>query len=183
MAERQLPSIDLLRQLLRYEPETGKLFWKERSLSMFSDEAKGRSWNTSWAGKPAMSYLGKTGYLVGNIGRKVFKSHRVAWAIFHGEWPTTDIDHINGDRTDNRINNLRLVTRQDNLRNMGIPVHNSSGHIGVSWSKERHKWLAYINVNRRMIPLGRFDRLEDAVAARKVADKQYGFHKNHGARR
>lgn len=105
MAERQLPSIDLLRQLLRYEPETGNLFWKERPVEMFEPKGRGaqgnaNTWNSRHAGKQA--FITKhEGYLRGAVFAINIIAHRVAWAMHYGEWPSDCIDHVNGDGTNN----------------------------------------------------------------------------------
>ncbi len=90
------------------------------------------------------------------------------------------IDHINGDRGDNRISNLRVVTSTENNRNKAINKNNTSGVTGVTWSKSRRKWIAQIHIGKIGKALGGFDRVEDAIAARKNAETRYGFHENHG---
>ncbi len=107
-------------------------------------------------------------------------SHRAAWAIYYGEYPKNHIDHINGVRTDNKIINLRDVTRSENQRNMKTHKHNTSGHTGVGFHKKTEKWRANIWKNNKQIHLGLFDDFEGAVAARKSAEKKYNYHPNHG---
>lgn len=184
MAE-NLPSIDTLRLLLRYEPETGRLFWRERPVSMFADGGHSAAhcaakWNAKFAGKEALAALNKRGYLVGSIFNGDVTAHRAIWAIVHGEWPQRQVDHINGNRTDNRISNLRLVTNAENSRNAARSRNNSSGVTGVHWFKKSGKWQASIMVNKRSLHIGLFTDFEDAVAARKAAEAKHGFHKNHG---
>lgn len=113
---------EILRQLLRYEPETGKLFWLERGPKWFSDKPVGQqhnanAWNAKYAGKEAFTSVGFNGYRQGSVFRQGMNLHRVAWAIHHGEWPD-HIDHINRDRLDNRICNLRSVTKAENAKNL-----------------------------------------------------------------
>jgi hypothetical protein len=175
----------MLRTLLRYEPETGKLFWLERDASLFRDlkfsaDRNCRIWNTRYAGAEAFKADDGKGYLVGSIFGRAYNAHRVIWALIHGEWPKAEIDHINGDRSDNRISNLRSVSVQENARNSKLPADNTSGAIGVSWKKRDARWQAYIAVNRRHIHLGYFDDFDAAVAARKEAELRLGFHPNHG---
>jgi len=104
----------------------------------------------------------------------------VIWAIFYGEWPSGQVDHINGVRDDNRIVNMRDVSHQDNCRNAARPRTNTSGVSGVVWDKPHKKWRAEIRANGKMKNLGRFAIFDDAVAVRKSAEVEYGYHPNHG---
>jgi hypothetical protein len=173
MRETRTLSIDYLRKRLRYEPDTGKLFWLDY-------EGVAKQWRTRRAGKEAFTSVGSVGYYKGSIDRVMYTTHRVAWAIYHGEWPTGQIDHINGVRTDNRIVNLRVVTCQENQRNAAIHKDNSSGIGGVSWCKNSSKWRARVMVDRRYISLGYFDTIEEAAEVRKQANNKYGFTDRHG---
>lgn len=176
------PSV--LRALLAYNPETGELTWLPRGGEFFkntsqSPEHNAAAWNAKFAGKPALIANGGDGYKGGSIFNRKYIAHRVAWAIYYGEWPVGHVDHINHNRTDNRISNLRVVTRVENMRNAKIRQDNSSGVTGVCWDAARGKWRAEINGVRRTM-LGRFDSLDDAVAARKAAERLHGYHENHG---
>jgi len=178
---RKLPSPRVLRRLIQYCPKTGDFVWKKRPLWMFGgSEPRWRSWNTSWAGKPTCSSTTARGYNSGCVLNSDIYAHRVAWAIHYGEWPSGQIDHINGERTDNRIENLREVTSQENARNRRRTERNTSGIVGVSWSKRKRKWFARIGVNGEDVFLGHFDCKQDAAYARKAAERKYGFHPNHG---
>jgi hypothetical protein len=88
-------------------------------------------------------------------------------------WPEDQIDHINRIRTDNRISNLREVSHKQNHQNRSKSSHNTSGHSGVSWYKQKSRWRAQITHNQKDIHLGLFTNLEDAIAARKAAEKLY----------
>ena len=183
MAKRPLPSPEVLRQLLHYEPETGKLFWKPRDISLFEGKYRQRAhaiFAARFEGKEALTADNGYGYKQGRIFDKLHMAHRVIWALVHGEWPSQDVDHINGNRSDNRAENLRAVSRTENMRNARRPNHNTSGHIGVRWQPNAGKWRARIKVDRRTIHVGYFDSLDAAVAARKEAEAVYGFHQNHG---
>lgn len=171
---------ELLRQLLCYEPETGKLFWLSRSRDYFTSEGQCKSWNTRFVGKEAVTSINKHGYNHGQIFARNYSAHRVAWAMHYGAWPDGQIDHINHDKLDNRINNLRVVTNKENNRNRGRATNNTSGHTGVSWHKRDQKWLASIVVDDKKKNLGRFDSKDDAIAARANASRLLGFHQNHG---
>ena len=181
---KELPSPELLRKLLRYEPDTGKLYWRERTLDMFVDKKQGAKhnsaqWNCKYAEKDALACVDQRGYKRGKIFGRVYLAHRVIWAMYYGEWPDY-IDHINGVRDDNSISNLRSVTALENSRNAKRRYDNVSGVCGVGWLSDRKKWYARIKVDGKNKHLGCFTNFECAVAARKDAETKYGFHKNHG---
>lgn len=183
MAKRADITPELLRQLLRYEPETGMYFWKERPASMFSSEGYCKKWNTQYANKQSMTTKGGDNYYQIRVLGINFKAHRVVWAMHYGEWPNGSIDHINGVQTDNRITNLRVVSHSENLKNMGVRKNNTSGVVGVCWDKREHRWKAFIRQGGKMFNLGNFDKIEDATQARKKAEIAFGFHPNHGTRK
>jgi len=113
-----------LRQLLDYDPETGKLTWKARDSSQFTrsyglcgPRHQAAVWSAKNAGREAFTYTNEHGYRKGKVDRQVYAAHRVAWAIYYGEWPKQIIDHINGEKSDNRITNLRDVSNSVNMRN------------------------------------------------------------------
>lgn len=122
------------------------------------------------------------GYIQVYLNGRYYKGHRIAWEMTYGEIPEGyEIDHINHIRSDNRLCNLRLVSKSENQRNLSKYKNNTSGVTGVSWDKSKNKWVAQIHVNRKHINLGRFDNPLDAAAARKRAEIKYGFHDSHGA--
>lgn len=167
-------------KLLHADFGTGKLFWLPRPLSMFKTKKSFATWNARYAGKEAFTAVEKHGYLHGAVHNHKQKAHRVMWLLHTGEWPIGQIDHINGDRSDNRIENLRQVSPAENARNMRRPSDNKSGAIGVCWHKSAGKWHAQIKSGGCNRHLGLFENFEAAVAARKAAEAEYGFHKNHG---
>lgn len=180
---KSLPPPELLCKLLRYEPDTGKLYWRERDVDMFVDgghtaKHSCAKWNSRFAGKEAFT-ADSHGYKVGDIFDRTYKAHRVIWAIVHNEWPDT-IDHINGISDDNRIDNLRSVSQAENLRNAKRPSNNTSGVCGVVWNKAANKWQAQIGTGYKVKNLGLFTDFDEAVAARKTAEIKYGYHENHG---
>ena len=177
---KDLPSPETLRKLLRYEPETGKLYWRERPREFFKTDIDCRRWNAKHSGKEAFTAQNVGGYLRGMIFRQVFFAHRVILALSMGEWPTGQIDHVNGDTSDNRIDNLRDVTPSENARNRRIRADSASGVNGVSWRKNRGKWTAYISHGGRLCYLGLFSDIQDAAAARKAAEFGHGFTDRHG---
>lgn len=168
----ELPSAVYIRERLNYDPETGVFVWRYC-------EAMRREWNTRWAGKDAGSFSGDR-YRRIRINGGLHLAHRIAWIITHGDWPADQIDHINGDPSDNRISNLRTVSNAENGRNQAIRSDNTSGVMGVCWDKSRGKWQASIMVDQRQIHIGRFTDLADAIAARAAAEIAHGFHQNHG---
>lgn len=173
MTTKNLPPVEYLRKRLRYEPETGKLFWLDC-------EEMSKSWRTRRSGKEAFTAPDGDGYRLGAIDGVLFKSHRVAYAIYHGKWPDGHIDHVNGIRSDNRIENLRDVSNQENARNQNMRRRNTSGVVGVQWDDSRKKWCAQITVSGKNIHLGRFLTFEEAVASRLAANERFGFSKRHG---
>lgn len=167
-------------QLLKYEPETGKLFWLPRPVEMFPSEPLRKTWSTRYSGKETFTAIDSNGYRVGSIFGRMYKAHRVVWLVHKGSWPAGEIDHINGDRADNRIVNLRDVSPSENHRNQRRRSDNSSGFCGVRWHKRDQKWMAQIKVYGKWSHLGYFENFEDAVAARLAANTKYGFTERHG---
>jgi hypothetical protein len=184
MNENEIITPKSLRKLLSYDKKSGLFYWKKRTSNQKYDnfqisEEICKSWNTRFAGKQAFTGKFNTGYHHSAIFKKKILAHRAAWAITYGYWPST-IDHINGDRSDNRIENLREVTASENARNRAMQSNNTSGKMGVSWSKSKRKWSSYIKINKVKRHLGYFDNFNDAALARKRAEAQLGFHSNHG---
>lgn len=180
MASRSDITPELCRQLLRYEPETGRLFWLPRPREMFSSAQGFGGWNAKFPGKEAFTASNDDGYRVGNLLGLLFRAHRVAWAIAYGDWPALQIDHRNGDKSNNRLSNLREVTNQENQRNVRLTKNNSSGVCGVNWRKALGKWHARIGIDGKIRHLGVFDNLADATAARRSAEQELGFSVTHG---
>lgn len=175
----QIP-IELLHELMICTPETGELFWKRRDAHHFCETHVWKTWNIRYAHKPALSCINGTGYKAGTVKGTRVPAHRVIWAMTFGEWPSEDIDHINGNRADNRIENLRAVSRQENTKNKATQKNSGSQVSGVMWAKRNEKWRARITVNGRRVDLGLHSTFDEAVAARKTAECRYGFHPNHG---
>ena len=175
-----LPCPLFIKEVIDYNPDTGEAWWKERPGN--------NKFNSTKAGKKIIvkpSSGGAPRHQIGfndGVNRKKIYYSRVVWCWIYGEWPDQDkvVDHIDGDYMNNRKNNLRLVTRAENSRNLKKAVNNSSGHSGVSWHKPMKKWIAKISVNGKEIWLGSFDNKEDAIIVRKKAEIEHGYHKNHG---
>lgn len=175
MTKRILPTPGELRQLLRYEPETGKLFWKPRPLDMFLSERAGKSWNTKWSGKEALTSIDNHGYRKGDVFGRTYKAHRVIWAIHYGEWPEDKIDHRDNDKLNNRIVNLREATNSENAYNRGAWKSNATGFKGVSWVSGAKPFRAQIGFGGKLIHLGCHATAESAHAAYcEAAEKYHG---------
>ncbi len=180
MATKQLPDVETLRKLLEYDPATGVLTWKPRPVEMFPNAAKAKRWNTRYANKPAGNQRPPPkNYILVSVLAQNLMAHRIVWALHYGIPPAEQIDHINGNPADNRISNLRVVSNVENCRNQRAPRNNTSGHVGVHFRKKDARWYAYISARGR-ISLGDFQTFEEAVAARKAAEIEHGFHANHG---
>lgn len=178
----KLPSKEELDKLLRYEPDTGLLFWRRRTEDLFVNRG-GHSpahtcakWNGRFADKPALIKV-MHGYRAGRLNRDYVMAHRVIWKLMTNVDPI-QVDHIDGDRSNNRWENLRNVTIAENRRNVARRSDNTSGAVGVHWDRRLKKWVASIVL--KTVYLGAFDSFDEAVAARKAAEVEYGFHANHG---
>lgn len=146
-----------------YDPVTGKIYWKPGQRK---------------AGKEA-GCLNTDGYVViGYKGKQIY-GHHLAWFLMYGVWPKF-IDHGNRVRHDNRKLNLNEVTKKVNHKNMKKFSNNTSGVVGVNLHKQTGKWRAFIKIDKVQKSLGLFNNFDDAVAARRKAEVQYGFHPNHG---
>lgn len=165
---------EILRQLLRYEPSTGALYWLERPESMFSHKRYQQSWNTRYAGKQGFTAdIG--GYRYGAVLGVNLYAHRVAWALHYGDWPSDEIDHINGDKSDNSAENLREASHSENMRNRGAQANNSAGGLkGVTFDKRKGKWMSQIRLDRKTYFLGYF--LSKDEAHRAYAGAVVSFH-------
>lgn len=128
-----------------YEPATGRMFSKKDGREVGHFDSRNR-------------------YRIVNIGGSRYAVHRLAWLMSYGRWPEGQIDHINQDKTDNRLSNLRVVSQSVNLHNRSAPnKNNSSGVLGIN--RAGSKWVAQITVNNRNVRLGAFDTPEMAKYA------------------
>lgn len=172
--------VENLRELFKYDPISGDLGWKPRPRKMFKKEGTYKAWNSRFAGKLTGTSTDKDGYLMTSINSTNYRVHRVCWALYYGKWPSGVIDHINGDIQDNSIRNLRDTSNEENQKNRKIGKNNTSGVLGVSWHKGDSKWMARIWVDKQSKYLGSFTDKQDAIAVRKAAELEYGYHENHG---
>lgn len=118
------------------------------------------------------------GYVFTQIDKRRYMNHRLAWLYVNGAFPANEIDHINGDRSDNRFVNLRLATSKQNKENTPMRVNNTSGYKGVHWDKSRNKWMAFVVHNRKFHNLGRFDDVNQAALVAKQARDEFFTHHN-----
>lgn len=155
---------------------------------LFYHEEKDLIWKVSTSRRVKVGdvagWKDEPGYVYVRVNGNLIPAHRIIWEMHYGKIPEgMEIDHINHITDDNRIENLRLVTRKDNCKNVSMSKSNKSGVVGVSWCKRTCKWFASIRVDRKEKFLGRYDKIEDAAAARKAAELKYNFHKNHGSKK
>jgi hypothetical protein len=178
------------RRFLHYDPKTGRFWWKIRSYDTFKGDAFtryrcGKAWNQKHAGKRALTADSEgRGYLVGSINSTNAYAHRVAWMHYYGE-PVPDglfVDHVNGDTSDNRIENLRLVTPLQSQFNRAPSRSSKAGFKGVSFDKSSKKrpWFATIAREGERKLIGYFATPEDAAAAYEAVARDYhgdfGYH-------
>lgn len=128
-------------------------------------------------GKP-ITNKNAAGYLVVWVNKKLLRVHRIIWYMMTGQWPSKQIDHINGNRSDNRWCNLREVTHTENQQNQKKPSkNNKSGYLGVSWCTQKLKWRANLYINSKQTHLGFFDDPKEAhecyLTAKKTHHKGY----------
>lgn len=149
--------IEFIRSVLEYNPETGSMLWKKRTGSKQPGQQAG--------------YKKKDGYWYIHVNKRHVTLHRVAWVIYYGEWPD-QIDHINMDRADNRIANLRNASVAENNRNRTKQSNNTSGYKGVTFNKASGKYQAKIQHNKKPYCLGYFDTaIEASLAYKKAAEE------------
>jgi hypothetical protein len=158
--KRPLPSIEDLRERLRYEPETGKFFWRDGRLA--GQQAGTLQW---------------TGYRALMFQRKLIAEHRLVWLFEYGQWPNSCIDHVNGKAADNRVGNLRLASAAENARNCRRKRNNVIGLKGVgrvvAKGLKAARWVARISIDGKPTHLGCFGSPEEAHAAYAAAAREH----------
>lgn len=149
-----------------FDYQDGFLVWK-------------KSFGTIKAGKRVQS-ISNRGYVVVQVAKKRYLAHRIIWLLLNGRMPTM-IDHVDGNKQNNLIENLREVDNTLNHWNEKKRSTNKSGHKGVWWHKQSKRWEASCRVNKKQITVGRYERIEDAVEAiRKFREQNHGEYTNHG---
>lgn len=164
---RELPSPDVLRVFLCFDPSSGRFFWRERLPKHFAENGtRGRNsscaaWNSRYAGRQTMNMACTNGYHFGQVQGVRLLAHRTAWAIHFGNWPASEIDHVDGNRTNNSISNLRQATRSQN--NANRLLRPGRRYRGVY--PNRNRWTAYIQHSGKTHYLGSFATEIDAARA------------------
>ena len=158
-----LPSVNVLNDLFRLDEHTGVLYWRVRTA------------RRTRVGDEAGALNKVTGYRHVRVEGRLFATHRVVFAMAHGRWPATSIDHINGNRLDNRPINLREASPSQQGMNKCRQSNNTSEATGVVFHRGANKWAAKIQANRKSTHLGLFNSFEDAVLARaQASDRIFG---------
>ena len=159
-----------LKLLLDYDPQTGHFTWKTRTVKTHFDVI----WNKRFSGKRA-GHSHKMGYIVLCVERAKIMAHQAAWAYQSGDMPAGDIDHVNGIKSDNRICNLRVATRSQNMANTSRRSSNTTGFKGVTMDRRTGRYIAAVHPNGKKRHLGVFDTAEAAHDAYVAgALKYYG---------
>jgi hypothetical protein len=170
-----------LQELFNYQADRGALVWKHRPPKDFDALSNWKTWNKRFAGMVAGTCVNGS-YVSITLGGRTYRAHRLVFLHVHGYLPK-EVDHINGIRSDNRINNLRAADKTINGKNQKLKSTNTSGVVGVHMNKEAKKWQSSIRVGGRKgkkLYLGIFSNFDEACAARAAAEAKYGFHPNHG---
>lgn len=167
---------EMIKSKLLYNREFGRLIWLPRPRDDFGDQNKWSVWNSRYSGCFAGNVNSK-GYRCINIFGKMRKASRLTWLYHYGDWPNV-VDHIDGDTLNDRVENLRDVTQLENCHNKRVSICNEFGVPGVY--RDGPKFRAEISFNGKKIYLGNFPELPMAVAARKEAERRFGYHENNG---
>lgn len=162
--KKPVPTYKLVRELFDYRD--GVLFWKVAKSRRI--KIGDRAGTNDWRG------YRKVAITISNRSYRYFE-HRLIFLWHHGYWPEHDIDHIDKDRTNNKIENLREASRACNLRNANISIRNKSGVTGVSWLKRRGAWIASIGVTSKPVRCGIYKDFIDAVIARWNAEVEHNY--------
>ena len=163
---------EVLKKHLQYDSVTGK--W----IRLVARYDKYINVETGWVCKPH----NKKYVYIDLLGSK-YRSHRLSVLYMTGSFPSDEVDHINGDGTDNRWSTLRCVSKEENRKNVKLQSNNSTGRVGVYFNKTRNHWIAKINAGKKTKTIGAFNTLQDAINARSKAEIEYSYHENHGSNR
>lgn len=161
----------IVQEYLDYNPDTGHMTWKTKKHSV-----------KVMVGNRAGSISTKNRHRVLKLLGTLYAEHRLIWLHYYGKWPKGHIDHINHDEQDNRIQNLRDVSQQENNMNNSMRKDNGTGQVGVWINKQnsQKKYMAELHLQGKRVHYSSHYTLEEAIAARKTAEREHGFHLNHG---
>jgi hypothetical protein len=154
-----------LKELLDYDPDTGVFLWKNRA--------------SSNADKGSIAGYLNHGYRYIGIGNKRYAAHRLAWMYVTGEFPKLQIDHIDGNKDNNSISNIRDCSQSDNAKNMRLRLDNKTGIPGIRWDSIKRSWLVRTYYDGKRLSKRTTDFFE-ACCIRKSAELTLNYHKNHG---
>jgi HNH endonuclease len=172
----------LVREFLDYDFKTGALTWRWRDRKHFPVGRNGdrhwKSFNARFAGKPAFTSL-SNGYHNGAINYVSCLAHRIIWLLVTGHLPLDQLDHEDHDRGNNRWANLSESNNPKNGKNTSLHKNNTSGYHGVK-ETDNGRYTVRINSNYEVLCLGTHDTFDEAVSVRQAAEREHGFHKNHG---
>lgn len=170
---KKIPEVGVLNEILMYDTVDGKLYWKKRSLNYFKNTRSMATWNGRYAGTEACGCVKKDGYKWGKIFDVAVSAHRVVWKLKYGFLPDFDIDHINKDKLDNRIENLRISTYSENSYNKNKLSNNTSGYKGVDFNKSSGAWSSRISIDGIRYHLGLYSTAKEAGDAYDRASMKY----------
>ncbi len=174
-------NIDFLNKILRYDNDTGMVYWKERDESITPNTSALKKWNTIYSYTEA-GWKNKKGYITIGVKHDIETNgklikllcHRVVFALVNGRWPETLLDHRNGNPSDNRINNLEESNHSKNAKNS--KPYGQSGYKNIQYdSRGDGKWRVRIRVNGKEVHIGNYKRLEDAIEARDIAYREHDY--------
>jgi hypothetical protein len=157
-----------LKEILDYDRETGIFRWAKDVGSRARKGCAAGGYNT-------------VGYIAMQVKGRRYYAHRLAWLYCYGDFPS-QIDHINHNKSDNSISNLRAVSGSDNKKNSPIQANNKSGCTGVHWNNRDGNWISQIRAEGVSTHLGVFEIKEEAIESRRKAEIKYGYHENHGSK-